>query len=201
MRRPTTTWSADGGLTTTPPFGSRRRWRTARLMQGVKRGIFSAEDLQRASNKALSSAARLRQGRRHVARTLDAVMDYHQFLVRGDESDDWPHRTRRSPRLERVIERTIEDTPWKRCGCDICRAVGVEVIIFRSSNRNKRRGFHNLGVYHRHLKKPWRTQLDHLSLSRLSARGRRRTTTSSSSRRTPARRPELRADRAGRPQG
>jgi hypothetical protein len=31
--------------------------------------------------------------------------------------------------------------------------VGVEVIIFRASNRNKRRGFHNLGVYHKHLQK------------------------------------------------
>ena len=48
-------------------------------------------------------------------------------------------------------ERTLQDRPWKRCDCAICRDVGVEVIIFRGSNRNKRRGFHNLGVYHRHL--------------------------------------------------
>jgi hypothetical protein len=29
----------------------------------------------------------------------------------------------------------------------------VEVIIFRSSNRNKRRGFHNLAVYHEHVQR------------------------------------------------
>jgi len=25
------------------------------------------------------------------------------------------------------------------------------VLIFRSNNHNRRRGFHNLGVYHRHV--------------------------------------------------
>jgi hypothetical protein len=79
-------------------------------------------------------------------------MDYHQFLLRG-ESDDTAAQDKALEKTRSLIERTIEETPWKRCDCDICRSVGVEVIIFRSSNRNKRRGFHNLSVYHRHLKR------------------------------------------------
>ena len=79
-------------------------------------------------------------------------MDYHQFLLRGDD-DETVQQDKSLAKTRALIQRTIEESPWKRCACDICRAVGVEVIIFRSSNRNKRRGFHNLGVYHRHLKK------------------------------------------------
>jgi len=51
------------------------------------------------------------------------------------------------------IERTLAAAPWKHCDCDICAHIGVEVIIFRSANRNRRRGFHNLGVYHQHVQR------------------------------------------------
>lgn len=50
---------------------------------------------------------------------------------------DVPARTRAD------YERTIRDRPWQRCPCEICRSIGVEVIIFRGNNRNRRRGFHN----------------------------------------------------------
>jgi hypothetical protein len=79
-------------------------------------------------------------------------MDYHQFLVRCDDTGAEVQDKSLDKTRERV-ERTLRDRPWKACGCAICQGVGVEVIIFRSSNRNKRRGFHNLGVYHRHLHK------------------------------------------------
>lgn len=124
----------------------------SRLLQGVKRGIFSAEDLQRREQLALSTLRAYDKGQAKAGDTLDAVMDYHQFLLRGDE-DQEAQQDKSIAKTRALIRRTIEELPWKRCGCDICRAVGVEVIIFRSSNRNKRRGFHNLGVYHRHLKK------------------------------------------------
>ncbi|MEZ0580267.1 tRNA-guanine transglycosylase DpdA [Nocardioides sp. MH1] len=41
---------------------------------------------------------------------------------------------------------TLEAAPWRRCPCSICREHGVEVAIFRGTERNKRRGFHNLSV-------------------------------------------------------
>lgn len=123
----------------------------SRLMQGVKRGIFSAEDLLRREQKALAQLRAYDRGAAPLQSTLDALMDYHQFLVRGD--DDLAKQEKELAKTQALVRRTLEETPWKRCDCDICRAVGVEVIIFRSSNRNKRRGFHNLGVYHRHLKK------------------------------------------------
>jgi hypothetical protein len=123
-----------------------------RLVRGIKRGIFSAEDLHRRESIALSTLRAYDQAQAKSLDALDAVMDYYQFLVRAGDQDAAQQEKALSLMRERV-RRTIEDMPWKRCQCDICKAVGVEVIIFRSSNRNKRRGFHNLGVYHRHLKR------------------------------------------------
>jgi hypothetical protein len=56
-------------------------------------------------------------------------------------------------RLLDAYQRTLGDKPWKRCRCRICRENGIEVAIFRSSNRNKRRGIHNLWVFNRRLKR------------------------------------------------
>lgn len=47
--------------------------------------------------------------------------------------------------------RTLEDAPWKRCRCGICEQVGIDIVLFRGSERNKRRGFHNLSVFRRRL--------------------------------------------------
>lgn len=41
-------------------------------------------------------------------------------------------------------KRTLEDMPWKKCPCPICKNIGIEVVIFRGNNRNRRRGFHNV---------------------------------------------------------
>jgi hypothetical protein len=123
-----------------------------RLMQGIKRGIFSAEDLQERERKALSTLRAFDRGEAKLLPTLDVVMDYHQFLVRGDTDDEAKHE-KTLAKTRTNVQRTLEEAPWKRCPCAICSKVGVEVIIFRASNRNKRRGFHNLGVYHRHLQR------------------------------------------------
>ena len=122
----------------------------ARLMQGVKRGAFSAEDLLRRERAALYELRAFDRGISNIDATLHAVMDYHQFLVRGDGTDT-QQQDKALSKMSSLVRRTLEDQPWKDCSCEVCLNIGVEVIIFRSSNRNKRRGFHNLRVYHRHL--------------------------------------------------
>ncbi|MEX3990826.1 tRNA-guanine transglycosylase DpdA [Paraburkholderia sp. EG286A] len=123
-----------------------------RLMQGIKRGIFSAEDLQRREERALTSLRKFDGGSGKAKDALEAVMDYQRFLTLGDGHPVEKHE-RELKKMRALIERTLEDAPWKRCRCSICSKAGVEVIIFRSSNRNKRRGFHNLGVYHKHVQR------------------------------------------------
>lgn len=48
---------------------------------------------------------------------------------------------------------TLEAKPWQSCDCSICKTVGIEAIIFRGAERNKRRGFHNLHVFGQRLRR------------------------------------------------
>ena len=48
-----------------------------------------------------------------------------------------------------LYRKVLEDQPWKKCSCEICRDLGVEVIIFRGNDRNRRRGFHNTHVFYK----------------------------------------------------
>jgi len=56
--------------------------------------------------------------------------------------------------LINFYKRTLEEKPWKKCDCPICKSVGIEVVIFRGNNRNRRRGFHNTYVFYKILKNP-----------------------------------------------
>ncbi|MDF9759788.1 hypothetical protein OKW24_001561 [Peribacillus simplex] len=55
-------------------------------------------------------------------------------------------------KLRPLYHEVLTDKPWKSCSCSVCRNVGVEVIIFRGNNRNRRRGFHNTYVFYNQLK-------------------------------------------------
>ena len=121
-----------------------------RLMQGIKQGIFNAEDLLQREERALTTVRQFDKGQETLAATVEAVMGYQQFLTLGGDSDKH-EKSLKKTRLQ--VERTLAAAPWKHCRCDICTDIGVEVIIFRSANRNRRRGFHNLGVYHQHVQR------------------------------------------------
>ena len=56
----------------------------------------------------------------------------------------------RSNRAE-VYREILLHHPWKECPCEICRRLGIHVMLFRGAERNRRRGFHNLVVFFRRL--------------------------------------------------
>lgn len=58
------------------------------------------------------------------------------------------------PELRSLYKRVLEDKPWNSCECPTCKDVGIEVIIFRGNNRNRRRGFHNTYVFYKVLTNP-----------------------------------------------
>lgn len=68
-----------------------------------------------------------------VSEVLDAVIEYDERLTRSSDS-----RSMRSK-----YEATLKDRPWQSCDCTFCKKAGIHVLIFRGSNRNKRRGAHN----------------------------------------------------------
>ncbi|MGG6380639.1 tRNA-guanine transglycosylase DpdA [Paenarthrobacter sp. NEAU-H11] len=50
-------------------------------------------------------------------------------------------------------ERTLTAAPWNACECSLCKTLGIEIAIFRGTERNKRRGFHNMSVLANKMKK------------------------------------------------
>jgi hypothetical protein len=75
--------------------------------------------------------------------TLDEVMSNLKV---------YNEKTHEDPKLLSYYQRTLKLKAWKHCDCPICKEIGVDVAIFRGNNRNRRRGFHNLFVFHKLLK-------------------------------------------------
>lgn len=107
------------------------------LLEGERRAMAAIHDY----------AAR----RREIVDTLDDVMSYAEVVLRDDRASD-AHNASRFAKLKEIYGRTLGERPWEGCRCRVCTEVGVEAVLFRSSNHNKRRGFHNLAVFHQHLK-------------------------------------------------
>lgn len=111
-----------------PPTSDPRTLTRLRNSGVSDRRIFS---LERAALSALHSYER---GGIALDKCLRAVRAYDSLLDR-DEADE-------SDMLE-AYRRTLEAKPWKICDCNVCQGIGIDVLIFRGLNRNKRRGAHN----------------------------------------------------------
>jgi hypothetical protein len=74
------------------------------------------------------------KGQATIDDALAAVLEYDKLLQRAELTND---------KLIAAYRRTLEDRPWRSCGCAMCSQIGIEVVIFRGINRNKRRGAHN----------------------------------------------------------
>jgi hypothetical protein len=122
-----------------------------RLKNRAMEGRIDQERIKVLEAVALSEMRGLAAGRSDLNTTLDAVMDYWAELNWGDDDNEARHRLSIA-RQRAIYERTLKDRPWESCACRVCRESGIEAIIFRNSNRNKRRGMHNLHVFHQHLR-------------------------------------------------
>jgi hypothetical protein len=117
-----------------------------KLKRLAKRGSRKQEDLLALEQAALDSLRSYEHGQCSLEAALDAVMAYGTpVMFESEEGNACPPR--KIAELRARYERTLRDRPWKRCACAVCRHASIEVVIFRASNRNKRRGIHNLGVF------------------------------------------------------
>jgi len=110
-----------------------------------KKKLGSGVDIESVTKAEQESLSRLRaydQGKLSIQPVTEALHKYVDLTGLGRD-------------LENHYLETLTDMPWKKCDCPICRSIGIEVLIFRGNNRNRRRGFHNTYVvYHKILKKP-----------------------------------------------
>ncbi len=90
------------------------------------------------------------------AECLMKLRQYDQGLISIDQALEPVERfinvTSEKPEIIDYYRRTLNEQPWKKCPCPICNEHGIEVLIFRGNNRNRRRGFHNTWVFYQVLK-------------------------------------------------
>ncbi len=91
---------------------------------------WTLENLRLEECKALEALRSFDEGSLGLEETLAAVSAYDR-LMGGDHRNE-PH-----------YRRLLQDKPWRSCPCAVCRKTGIDVVIFRRNNRNRRRGFHN----------------------------------------------------------
>jgi hypothetical protein len=116
-----------------------------KLQRLAKRGARRQEDLLALERHTLSMLRSYDRGDVDLEEALDATMAYGTpAMLEDEEGLASPTRT---AALRARYGRTLRERPWKRCSCAICRQTSIEVVLFRASNRNKRRGIHNLGVF------------------------------------------------------
>jgi hypothetical protein len=98
-----------------------------------------------------SEALRLEQA------CLDGLRKFDQRRFRRDELVQILGEYQRlfDPRRDYSLEyeRILKDRPWKECPCAICQSLGINVVIFRGAERNRRRGFHNVFVTYQQLRR------------------------------------------------
>jgi hypothetical protein len=118
-----------------------------RMKKLIQAGRVDQQEALLLEAEALEALQKFDRGRLGVQRAVAAVTRYESLFDEAkDQSEEY--------------ERTLTAAPWKTCACGICREIGIDIIIFRGSERNKRRGFHNLYAFNRRLQqelKPTRT--------------------------------------------
>lgn len=122
-----------------------------RLKHKALEGRLNQEEVRHLEDAALEGVRRLARREAGLDDALDAVMAYWAQLNWHEDASP-SRRAEALGRQRRIYARTLADRPWEACDCRVCREGGVEALIFRNSNRNKRRGMHNLHVFHRHLR-------------------------------------------------
>ena len=125
--------------------------KNVRLNHHVKSGRYRQEDLVAMEDRALSAIRNYAVGRADLEDALDAILAYSVPLIETDRTTE-AQLERKLSQKRVAYSRTLMDRPWEDCTCEICRQAGVEAVIFRASNRNKRRGMHNLAVFYRYIR-------------------------------------------------
>ncbi|MCH6470681.1 hypothetical protein L0M17_11955 [Sinomonas sp. 5-5] len=103
------------------------------LRRAILAGDVSQRDAIEAERETLRALRSFDGSPRSQKTALDALAQYERV-----------NRSKKS--YLDAYEETLTAAPWLSCPCRLCRTHGIEMVIFRGTERNKRRGFHNLTV-------------------------------------------------------
>jgi hypothetical protein len=111
----------------------------ANLKKRILAGHIDHQEVRKIEKQCLDLLRRFDRGAAEVDEVVNALHTYELIYdTRGIDRSA-------------LCREVLEDAPWKNCKCGICQTVGIDVMLFRGSERNKRRGFHNLAVFRKRL--------------------------------------------------
>lgn len=113
----------------------------------LAKGLGSIEFFKKLEQKSLDTLRLFDKGQVGIEKTLETILEYDNLFQE------------KANKNEELYRKVLEEAPWKKCGCEICEEVGVEVIIFRGNNRNRRRGFHNTHVFYQQFRAKHKARL------------------------------------------
>lgn len=108
------------------------------LLRRIVAGQVNQEDARELEMQCLDVLVKYDKHQASLDETLAVLRSYE--LVYNGASD-----------RSEVYRRVLSDRPWSECPCEVCRRLGIQVIIFRGAERNRRRGFHNIFVFNQQL--------------------------------------------------
>lgn len=111
-----------------------------KLRRWIRAGKIDQAEAVRLERRCLERLLAYDAGQADVEGVLQALREYEQLHDGKRDRTD-------------LYREVLTDQPWKQCPCAICRDAGIHVILFRGSERNKRRGFHNLFVFNQQLQR------------------------------------------------
>ena len=111
---------------------------TSKVMRdAAKSQSISTEQLEELESQCLSNLDDFDGTPELKKKVLDSVDDNGPLLQRKGEGNHFKDEH----------EKLMSDQPWKKCKCPVCKNLGIQVVVFRGANRNRRRGFHNTWVF------------------------------------------------------
>lgn len=127
-------WSADGAhyrAIRVPEVG--KSFRAKRI---VSEGRGTADFVSKTEARCMEALHNYAKHKTSLAAVLRCLAEYDHLIT--------PDR----PAMIDQYRRTLEERPWEKCRCAICQRDGIDALIFRGNNRNRRRGFHNTYVFY-----------------------------------------------------
>ncbi|AYB46279.1 tRNA-guanine transglycosylase DpdA [Paenibacillus lautus] len=115
------------------------------ILEGNGNREFS--EYKRLEQEALTALREFSADRLGVTEAVNAILEYDKILGENREIH------------EDLYRELLSERPWEKCDCTICKTIGIDVVVFRGNNRNRRRGFHNTHVYYsqvQEFKKHWK---------------------------------------------
>jgi hypothetical protein len=104
-----------------------------KLLRAIGAGQVDQDVAIRLERECMTLLKAFDKGRATEDAVLDALASYSELHGESGRVGDY--------------KKTLSAKPWKNCPCTVCQALGIDVVIFRGAERNRRRGFHNLFVF------------------------------------------------------